>query len=684
MIVPMKHITLFALKRDEKPIMKALQDAGVVQIERYDRPDADAALTSDAQSTAAKSKASGASQIYDTSNTANASHTSDAAFLSEESEFRRLCEKELSDRDADVSRVKTAISKLSSYMEKPSFIAPLPETDEATLASSVAGALEVAGQLEALTLEISRCKTEKQKHKATIAQLAPFADMDVAIESIRSTRHVGMVTGTIRAERISMLDEAGVAYQSFGDANNRPLIVAVPKSNAAEVNDALKACGFAECTLPALCGTPSANIFQSEQKITALDEDMAGLHSKIEKLGENAELLKRGFDGAVIERDRARARLELFATRETFSLTGWVRSDEVEKLRSAVDAATDVSYIDLRDPYDEEKPPTALKNSKFFAPFTFVTDMYSPPDPRGFDPTVVMAPFYLLFFGLMMSDTGYGAVITILCALALKIKKPSGGFEKICRILVWGGISTMVCGLLAGTCFGMSWHDIFGEAFPFPLLDSMKDPMIAMVIYCGLGFGQIVTGMIVSIVLHLKKGDWQTALFDIGSWLMIFAGIGLVFVLKGGAVYAAYALIGIGLIMIIGFGGRAKKGFGRVTGGLGKLYDITGFFSDVLSYARVFALGLATGVMGSVFNMIGSMINSAFAGIPVIGAVLGFIVAGALLVVLHMFCIAINALGAFIHCARLQFIEYYNRFYTPGGKNFAPLDVKTKHNRIRQ
>ena len=94
-------------------------------------------------------------------------------------------------------------------------------------------------------------------------------------------------------------------------------------------------------------------------------------------------------------------------------------------------------------------------------------------------------------------------------------------------------------------------------------------------------------------------------------------------------------------------------------------------------------MGLATGVMGSVFNMIGSMINGAFTGIPVVGAVLGFIVAGALLVVLHLFCISINALGAFIHCARLQFIEYYNRFYTPGGKNFAPLGLYTKHNKVK-
>jgi V/A-type H+-transporting ATPase subunit I len=228
----------------------------------------------------------------------------------------------------------------------------------------------------------------------------------------------------------------------------------------------------------------------------------------------------------------------------------------------------------------------------------------------------------------------------------------------------------------------MSWKDLFGASFPFPLLDPMKDQMTALVIYCGLGFAQIVAGMIVSMVLHIGKGDWQTAVFDIASWLMIFAGLAVMLLAKGAVKYLGYGLIGLGLFLIVVFGGRNKKGFGRVTGGLGKLYDITGFFSDVLSYARVFALGLATGVMGSVFNMICSMVSGALKGIPVVGPVISFIVAAALLCALHLFCIAINALGSFIHCARLQFIEYYNRFYSPGGHLFKPLAADTKYNKV--
>ena len=164
---------------------------------------------------------------------------------------------------------------------------------------------------------------------------------------------------------------------------------------------------------------------------------------------------------------------------------------------------------------------------------------------------------------------------------------------------------------------------------------------------------------------------------------MIFAGAALIFLTQAPVKYVGIGLAALGLLLLIVFGGRAKKGIGRVIGGFGKLYDITGFLSDVLSYSRVFALGLATGAMGSAFNLVAGIARDMLGGIPVVGGVISFIVAGLLLAVLHLFSIAMNALGAFIHCARLQFIEYYNRFYTPGGKLFKPLGINTKYNNVK-
>ena len=644
----MKHISLFGLKADERRIMKALQENGVVQIER----------------------AEGAPEGTAVSQTAGL--------------FKSGCEAELAEKNNNVSRIKAALGRLNAYLPKAGLLDSAPEAEEEELTGAVPAALELCGELEGIQKRIAACRNEKDKKAAALNALRPFEGVTIPLEDIKPTKTASFVLGLMKEEKLPLLDEAEIMYESYPTVLQKtPVLAAVPNSAREETLAALHAAGFAEASLPAYEGLPGETAERLRSEIASLELETSELNGQLAALGEKADVLKKGLDGAMIEQKRAEARCELFATKETFMLTGWVRSDEADKLEGIIGENASVYYLETRDPEEDEQPPTYCKNKKFFQPFEFITNMYSPPDPRGFDPTVVMTPFYLIFFGLMMGDTGYGLIMSIAAALFIKLKKPEGGTGQVARILFWGGLSTMVFGLLAGTCFGMNWYDIFGESFPFPLLDPMKDQMTAILVYCGLGFGQIIVGMIVSIVLHLRQGDWQTALFDIGSWLMIFAGAAVLLLVKSPLKYAGAGLIGLGLILLIVFGGRAKKGFGRVIGGLGKLYDITGFLSDVLSYSRVFALGLATGAMGSAFNLVAGIARDMLKGIPVVGGVISFIVAAVLLAVLHVFCVAINALGAFIHCARLQFIEYYNRFYTPGGKLFAPLGINTKYNKVK-
>ncbi|MBR4659544.1 MAG: V-type ATP synthase subunit I [Clostridia bacterium] len=644
MIVPMKHISLFALKKDERRIMKALQQNGVVQIER-----------------------------------AEGCEPGSAAGL-----FKAACTDELAEKTNNVTRIKAALGRLNPYLPKVGFLEALPDAPEDELIAAVPGALALCDRLDELQKKQSVCRSEKEKKAAVIQSLKPLSSVTIPLDSIRPTRTASFSLGLISPEKLPELDEAGIMYDSYpGEGRKIAILAAIPNAARDETLAQLRSLGFAEINLPETAGVPAETSEALSSEIASLELENSELSSAIQELGGEAEVLKKGLDGAMIEQRRAEARCELFATRETFGLSGWVRSDEADKLEAIIGENSSVHYLEMRDPFDDEQPPTCCKNNSFFAPFEFITNMYSPPDPRGFDPTVVMAPFYLLFFGLMMGDTGYGIIMSIGAALFLKLKKPKGGTGQVTRILFWGGLSTIVFGLLTGTFFGMNWYDIFGESFPFPLIDPMKDQMTAIIVYCGLGFGQIIIGMIISIVLHLKARDWQTALFDIASWLMIFAGAALIFLTQAPVKYVGIGLAALGLLLLIVFGGRAKKGIGRVIGGFGKLYDITGFLSDVLSYSRVFALGLATGAMGSAFNLVAGIARDMLGGIPVVGGVISFIVAGLLLAVLHLFSIAMNALGAFIHCARLQFIEYYNRFYTPGGKLFKPLGINTKYNNVK-
>ncbi|HOF95500.1 MAG TPA: V-type ATPase 116kDa subunit family protein, partial [Clostridia bacterium] len=341
-----------------------------------------------------------------------------------------------------------------------------------------------------------------------------------------------------------------------------------------------------------------------------------------------------------------------------------------------ISAITDVFYFEERDPLDDEEPPSVVKNNKLIKPFETVTNLYSRPSPSGIDGTPYMTPFYFLFFGMMLSDTGYGLVLFLGCLLFLKFMKPSGMTEGIAKVLCLGGISTIICGFFIGTFFGMDWNDVFGTpAGTWPILfDPMNQPMPMLYLCFGLGLFHMLSGVCINIWRTLKSRDYAAALFDNFSWLMIVLGL-LVFgspsLIEGvppALAKAGLAAAALGGVLVLVFAGRDKKNIlKRAISGAGKLYDISGYLSDMLSYARVFALALSTGVIASVMNMLVGMIGASLGG-TVIGKIIGFIIMAALLTFLHAFSIGINVLGCFVHCARLQYVEFYGRFYDAGGR----------------
>ncbi|MEN6339856.1 MAG: V-type ATPase 116kDa subunit family protein [Clostridiaceae bacterium] len=363
-------------------------------------------------------------------------------------------------------------------------------------------------------------------------------------------------------------------------------------------------------------------------------------------------------------------------------------ADQIETVEQAVLTVTDAYYFSVRDAEEGEVPPSFVENKKLVTPFEAVTNLYSRPDPNGIDATPYMAPFYVLLFGLMLSDTGYGIVLSILCALFIRFKHPTGMSGGFARVLLWGGVSTAVWGVLVGTFFGMDFDTLFGTNNLFPLfVDPMSNPIGMLILCFGLGVLHIMFGVALKMKLSFSRGDWQTAIFDNLSWIFIVCGL----ILYGASSAVAgipavlgtigLAAAGLGAVMILLFKGREKKNpIARTISGLGELYQVTSYLSDILSYARLFALGIATGVIASVFNELCKMLMQS----PILVLkILGIIVACALLVALHGFNIAINTLGAFVHCARLQYVEFYGKFYETGGKAFRPLGYQTKHVRIK-
>ncbi len=325
---------------------------------------------------------------------------------------------------------------------------------------------------------------------------------------------------------------------------------------------------------------------------------------------------------------------------------------------------TDAYQLEFLEHTGGEIPPTVMENNSLVKPYESVIELYSRPMAGSIDPDFIMAPFHFIFFGMMLSDAGYGLVLTVLLFIAIKLFKPEGFAGKLAKVIFFGSISTVLWGALFGGWFGLEWHPL--------LFAPMKEPLKMLALCFGLGTLHIVVGMLLKIYMLLKQGDVMSAICDEVSWLLMFAGF-FCMALVPGQVGKYLALSGAGIIIL--FGGREKSGLvSRLTSGLLSLYNISGYLSDLLSYSRLFALGLATGVIAMVINTIAQMLMGA--------GPLGMVVAALVVFGGHAFNIVINVLGAFVHSSRLQYIEFFGKFYEAGGKAFLPLALRTKYTNI--
>ena len=650
MIVSMKRLTLVGIRQEETDILRALQKAGAVEL---------------------------------ISVTADDDGGEGAKRLDEAAER--------------ISRFSESLSAIKPYAKKPGFLTPTREEKLEKMQLDVEEAEAASEHIRAILEEKKQIEGRLEKDRSTYDALMPWADMDQDMASIVSTKFTHYFTGLVDAAgEAAIREQEAISGEFYGDSGNKAAILACLKEDARLVAGFLKTINWTDVAFPHLKGTPREAMAFLEQDEIAGEKRLIELQNELESCGVSAAILENAADALLIERDSLAADTQVEKDTSVFRLEGWVRSDEMDKVEKALKSVTDAYYTEYRDPTEDEIPPTVLKNDTFNTPFESLITLYSLPNARGIDATPYMTPFYIFLFGVMLSDTGYGLILSLGSWLFLKLKKPKGGAADLAKVLFWGGISTMVWGVLVGTFFGLDFDVLFGTTDKFPLLIDPTGNPVGMLLFCLLlGIIHLVCGHLIKIKMCLADKDWQSAVFDNLSWVLILLGLVLVGLPMASTFfdppfelgwYNALHLNTVGLVLILAgsamvllFKGRDKKNpISRLASGLGGLYGVTSYLSDILSYARLLALGIATGYLAMVFNTLCTMLMGGSGVMKFVG----FIIAVVLLVALHLFSIAINTLGTFVHCARLQYVEFFGKFYEEGGRAFKPLQYKTKHVQI--
>lgn len=341
----------------------------------------------------------------------------------------------------------------------------------------------------------------------------------------------------------------------------------------------------------------------------------------------------------------------------------------------------DLVEVLVQDPAEEDVPPTVLNNKKWSAPMEPLLAMYGLPGYRDFDPTMVVAPFFYLFFGMCFGDAGYGLLIAGLLIFILLKYPITGTAKKFLQVIVICNVVAVIVGALT-----FSWFSDSIDIFPFlhflaPLqnlqvLNPMDNPMPLLYLSLALGFLQILVGLLLAMAENIKKGDIIAAVGDQGGWIVFLCGLVLVGLSGTGviglSITVSLVITCIGALILIATQGRDKEHMiGKIFSGIMSLYDITGYLGDVLSYSRLLALGMCSAAVGMVINLLVTLVVD----VPVVGVIFGILI----FIIGHVFSIAVNMLGAFVHSLRLQYVEFFSKFYKAGGEEFTPLMLSTQY-----
>lgn len=613
--------------------------------------------------------------------------------------------------DKKAVQIDHALEVLQEYVpEKTSMFSSLegralvPKNEYDRITASKEDILDKADELLALKKQLAENKAKIVKAENQIEALVPWMSLDVPL-GFQGTKTTASLIGSFNSqltldqiyERLAQeapeLEAMDVQLVS-SDQDQTCVAVFCLRDQAGRMEEALRAMGFSRPSLM-ISQTPSQEKADLEAEIKGLEQEDAGIEKQIQDHAENRQELRVVSDYFRTRAQKYEILGEVLQSRRTFLVSGYVPEKDAAKLQRHMEEKYDL-VVDIEAP-DPEEAPVLLKNGKIAGSVEGVLASYGLPKAGEIDPSAIMAFFYIAFFGLMLSDAAYGVLVFIACAVAIKkFPRMEEGMQKTLRMFMYCGLSTVFWGLMFGGIFGDAITVVarvfFGKEIILPALwfVPLEEPMTLLMFCMLFGLIHLFVGLGIKGYLCIKNRQYLDFFCDVILWYVFL--MGLILMLLPSKIFASMSPVTIvfppalltlskvlaivGAVGLLLMSGRSSKNpVLRIALGAYDLYNITGWLSDVLSYSRLLALGLATGVIASVVNQMGSMM-----GKGIVGAIFFIIV----FVIGHAMNMAINLLGAYVHTNRLQFVEFFGKFYEGGGRPFQPFKANTKYVDVKE
>ena len=608
-------------------------------------------------------------------------------------------EARLSESEERLSDIRYLMRTLSGRYEDPTPsldrllgerpIVSMANLDRLARETDLAGAAAAVRQKEQ---EINELRTEVTQLKAAQALISSLDFFPCPLSVLtEGTRTVRGVAGTVKAEQFNTFKNALAEFakdtevfspQAASASREVQAVVLFSRDRGAQVLEACTRSGMSLSELPpALKGTVPEESAALAARLTDLESREGGLSDELDVLAEKwMPTVQKLSDYWSNLAGRYRAQGESDATGRTLRTLFWVSERDAAQVQKRLEAVSPNVALYLSDPGPDDEPPALLRNGRLVRPFNVLTTLYSPPLYGGTDPTPSLAPFFFIFFGMCLGDAGYALVMLgVIGWLFKKYRRIPSSVKDFVTLFGFCAVSTFVYGVFSGSFFGNFIDSFLPFLVPLKnslmLVDPMTNPMQVLGISLFLGVVHLMLGLLIAAYDKIRVGQYIEAVGDNIAWFLLVTGFCGFGTALGGLLPESFALPGkavaiAGAVVVFLYAGRGKKGiFSKALSGFLALYGSTSYLGDILSYSRLLALGLASAAVGVIINMLAKLAGD----FPYVG----WIIAILIIIGGHIFSIAVNVLGAFVHSLRLQYVEYFGKFYSGGGVLFEPLEYKT-------